>query len=433
MHTRRVFSGLSAMRYAAFLAGFVLLGVMIPATAAPSTYERNEKIRALLDNLNPPEDDGADDEEPNAPVVAPVVAPPTLRPTGVVPAPKPPAPPPTAPKSASLPKPASVPMPTVLPSRVPTPSSGTDAVDVSTPEPLDVPDEWVEREVYDQPTEYVIDAGDAVKVNVFDNPEFSGDSVVGPDGKITLPIYGQLKVAGLTATAASLEIRRKLLAVINDPKVSVAITNFASNRAVLLGKIKAPASYALRGSPTLLEFLAEGGGPQFAAGTTFSSYAHCTIFRGKDQIIEVDLNRLLKGGQLRLNIPVRRGDIVYLAEEERRFYVLGAIRNPGLYPWEDGMTLLRGFAVSGQAAGNADIKRIRILRGNLEKPQILTYDISRSMRGGYVDPPLLPNDVIFVPQKGSEKFLYLQKWLTSGMSTILLGDSVRRLFTNNGR
>jgi polysaccharide export outer membrane protein len=109
--------------------------------------------------------------------------------------------------------------------------------------------------------DYTIGPSDVLDVNVWKDPELSAAKVpVRPDGRITLPLIGELQVAGLTAMNVQLIVRNKLKAYISDPEVTVIVTEVKSRSYVVVGKISHPGSFDLTKPTTVLEAIAIAGG-----------------------------------------------------------------------------------------------------------------------------------------------------------------------------
>lgn len=296
------------------------------------------------------------------------------------------------------------------------------------------------RDLMNTAARYRIGPGDLIELNVFDGPEFSKDYTVSPDGAIMLPICGRFEVAGLTAEEASADARRLLKAILVDPKVVVSVKSFQNNYVLAIGRFVTPGRYDFKGIPTLLELFSLAKGVESIAArsgqtvgvTTSGRYGKCMIFRGKDQIIEVDLDRLINDGMLDLNLPLQSGDVVNVpVAGSMRYYVLGQVVNPGMFPYEKGNTVLHALTAAGSSRDKADLKRVRILRAEGDRRRVIPCDVSEILRGKRArDLELLPDDIVYVPVKGVEKFLYTTGWINSALQTIMIGDSFARTIEN---
>ncbi|GAG97706.1 unnamed protein product, partial [marine sediment metagenome] len=92
--------------------------------------------------------------------------------------------------------------------------------------------------------EYVLGPGDVIAITVFDHPEFSMSSIqVRPDGKISHPFLGPMKVAGLTPSVLADKMAWALSTELRDPIVSVNVLGFRENQVYVLGEVSAPGAY----------------------------------------------------------------------------------------------------------------------------------------------------------------------------------------------
>jgi polysaccharide export outer membrane protein len=164
--------------------------------------------------------------------------------------------------------------------------------------------------------DYKIGIDDMVSVSVWRNPELSVVVPVRPDGRISVPLVGDVPAAGLTPQAVAANIQEALATYVRDPKVAVILTELRSHeylsRVRVTGAVENPVSLPHRQGMTVLDaVLAAGGITEFAApnrtvlyrrnGTGSESYA-------------VKLDSILKSGELATNYPVMPGDIVTIPE-----------------------------------------------------------------------------------------------------------------------
>lgn len=116
-----------------------------------------------------------------------------------------------------------------------------------------------------QQAEYHIGRQDVLEVAVWHDNDLSRTVPVRPDGKISLPLLGELDAQGKTAPQLAQEIQKKLTPYVENPKVTVIVREVNAPRFSVMGEVQKPGTYALRGDVTVLEALAEAGGfNQFA-------------------------------------------------------------------------------------------------------------------------------------------------------------------------
>jgi polysaccharide export outer membrane protein len=150
-------------------------------------------------------------------------------------------------------------------------------------------------------TEFKLGPDDVVEVFVYKEPELSVTVVVRPDGKISLPLIGELAVNGKTAVELQKEIAQKLTQYIEQPNVNVIVKEVNSAKVSILGEVKTPGMYKIRDRATVLDAVALAGG--------FTEYAK----RDKVTLIRIDS----KGQQQQFRINVddqlkRKGELFYI-------------------------------------------------------------------------------------------------------------------------
>ena len=111
--------------------------------------------------------------------------------------------------------------------------------------------------------EYHIGASDKLEIEVFQVPDLSGVETVNSRGYINMPLIGMVPVAGLTEQQAEQLIADKLgKDFLQDPQVNIDIIEYVSQQITILGSVKAPGVYPLKGRTTLLQAIALAGGPE---------------------------------------------------------------------------------------------------------------------------------------------------------------------------
>ncbi len=150
--------------------------------------------------------------------------------------------------------------------------------------------------------EFKLGPDDVVEVFVYKEPELSPTVVVRPDGKISLPLIGELMVNGKSALELQREVTQKLAQYIAEPSVNVIVKEVNSAKVSVLGEVKTPGMYKIKDRATILDAVALAGG--------FTEYAR----RDKVTLIRIEPN----GQQHRIQINVedqikgRKGDLFYI-------------------------------------------------------------------------------------------------------------------------
>lgn len=287
--------------------------------------------------------------------------------------------------------------------------------------------EFLDREAlaaFEEPVDpvYRLGAGDHVVIQVWGRPELSGKQVLGPDGRITLPLAGPVRVAEDTREEAAWRIATAYRRYYSQPVVTVTVEQYTANKVIVLGRVQNPGAIAFDNPPTLLEALARAGSlPVIDKQATLT---RCAVFRGREQVIWVDLKRLLNRGDTAYNIRLRAGDLVYIPDSfDTLLYVLGAVHKPGAYRLTPDMSLMDALAQAGGPNDDAAVDEMRIYRPNragIEHVPLASL-VTQPPRMNF---GLEEGDVIYVPRSGLAKAGYVMRQLMPGLSFLTFGLTV---------
>lgn len=153
---------------------------------------------------------------------------------------------------------------------------------------------------------YTVGMADGLYISVWKEADLSGLVVVRPDGMITVPVVGDLHVAGLTTPQVQELLTEKLKDVVAEPQVTVIVRDIKSRKAYLVGKVGRPGAVELTSPETVLQLLAEAGGPSQLAKSQKMYVLRTTD--GKQKRIDFNYKKVLAGSQPDLQLMV--GDII---------------------------------------------------------------------------------------------------------------------------
>ncbi len=155
--------------------------------------------------------------------------------------------------------------------------------------------------------DYRIGAGDVLSVEVWKEPDISALSVtVRPDGRISLPMVGELLVAGLTPVEVQAAATALFARIVRDARVSVTVREIHSQRVYVIGEVRREGAIRLTGPLTVLQTLAEAGGL-----TDYAKRKKIYILRvqnGRQIRLPFDYDAVLRGEQVEQNITLLPGD-----------------------------------------------------------------------------------------------------------------------------
>ena len=271
--------------------------------------------------------------------------------------------------------------------------------------------------------EYRIGAGDQVRIEVWNRERLTGEHLVGPYGKITLPMTGVYEIGGLNRDEAAVQINQLYQQYYDDPLVTVKILKYLNNKVYVLGRVSNPGVIHFNGDGTLLEALSLAGGLPTRDKTIFLS--KCYIVRGKEQIIWIDLLQLLQKANIKLNIRLANNDIIYIPESmDAAIFLMGEVQSPGAYQIQSaGLTLMDAINLAGGPTENGNINEIRLIREMQEEKGVKVIDLENILaKGDFAQNYLLrDDDIIYIPRKGIATFNYYLRQIDPFVRTFLSG------------
>jgi polysaccharide export outer membrane protein len=282
------------------------------------------------------------------------------------------------------------------------------------------------REFEPSPTqEYELGRGDEIAIDVTGRPEMNSKDVIGPDGKITLPLVGSILLADKTREQAAEAVEAAYKPYYASLSVTVGVDRYTSNQILLLGAVEHPGIQTFDRPPTLLEVVSRGGAVigsrlQNIPSANSASYSlssnltptifgvpeRCAIYRGNDKVLWVELKSLLDSGSPLADLRLKRDDIVYVPSPAERYVsVMGQVQHPGALQLDNMSTLPKLLALAGgltpQAGHNA---QIQIIQPSTGKTRVISWN--QVLQPSALDLTLQTGDIIFVPESGFNRAAY---------------------------
>lgn len=262
---------------------------------------------------------------------------------------------------------------------------------------------------------YVVGPGDILEVSVLDQAEVSRSTTVQPDGRFTMPLLGDVEVAGKTVA----EIQKFITDALSkdflvNPQVEVRVREYASQFALVLGEVINPGRRALRGGTRLIDILIESGG--FRPGASGEILVQRTegAFPNGEKSIRFRLGNtggMTETDRANAEMPIRNGDVITAAP---KYFVTvdGEVSRPGRVVIENDLTLLGVIAESGGLAKLASTK-VRIIRKKAPGVDVAAFipcdgatqdvcrvvDVGEIRKGKVQDVVLAPNDKVVVSRR----------------------------------
>ena len=214
--------------------------------------------------------------------------------------------------------------------------------------------------------EFEFGVGDEIDVFVWRHPNFSRRAIVNPDGNISFAILGEVKVAGLMYDEFYDELMVNMRKYLRNPKVAVNVITVSDEKVYVLGWVRRPGVYIWNSQMSVVEAIARAGGiVKDTAGprTVFIASGDAE----NPELRIVDYLDIMREGKMEDNIPLQRGDIVYVPKQfmghvdkffQRYGSYISAIR--------EGMWALEQYPDVQDAVKGDASKRLDIITKNLE-------------------------------------------------------------------
>jgi len=245
--------------------------------------------------------------------------------------------------------------------------------------------------------DYILGPGDILRVDVFEAEELSSVTTIAPDGTAGLPLVGRVPAAGRSALAVEEEITRRLAeGLMRDPQVSVSVEEHRSQPVSVVGAVKEPGVYQLRGRRRLVDVIALAGGLDPEAGE------YVVVARSSDSSpgeLRIRIRALLESaGDDSANPWIEPHDVVRV-EKAGIVYVLGSVQRPGGFPIreQEPMTILSAVSLAEGSESTASLQKARVIRGRGAGKQEIPIRLKDVLKGRAEDVELVPNDIVYIP------------------------------------
>ncbi|WP_205854791.1 polysaccharide export protein EpsE, partial [Piscinibacter defluvii] len=211
------------------------------------------------------------------------------------------------------------------------------------------------------PRDYVLGAGDVVRIGVYQNPDLSLEARISEGGSISYPLLGSVALGGLTAQQAEEAIATGLKQgrYVREPQVSLLVLQVRGNQVSVLGYVNRPGRYPIDvNGMRLSDLLALAGGiaPNGADLVTLTGTRN-----GQPLRETIDVPALLGGRGASADPVLQHGDVLFV-DRMPTVYVYGEVQRPGALRLERGMTVMQGLAAAGGLNQRGTVRGMRLHR-----------------------------------------------------------------------
>ena len=233
-----------------------------------------------------------------------------------------------------------------------------------------------------------------LEIQVWDNKDLNQAVFVRPDGKVSLPLIGEIQAGGRTVQELQSSLVEAYAKSVKGASVTVIVKDIKSRPVYFIGGFAKPGVEQLTKDLTLLQAVSIAGGllPTADGENGF-------ILRG-DRRIPIDFTRLIQKGDVSQNLKLEVGDSI-VAPVADAVFIHGEVKTPGALKATGDLTVLKAISQAGGVTQMGATGRVEILRSQGDKRERIKVDLDKMMRSpeGNPDVRLKPNDIIFVPQR----------------------------------
>lgn len=246
--------------------------------------------------------------------------------------------------------------------------------------------------------DFVLGPEDVIQISVWGNPDLGVTVPIRPDGKISIPLGGDMQAAGRTASDLRNVLTQELRKYIKDPWVSVVVTAINSTKVYLVGNHPSAGAIPLRSNMTALQFLAQLG--SFDKMDLENAY----IIRNHVKL-EVNLKSIVEGLLLNEDFALMPGDIIrinMLEPTKTKITVIGEVTKPANIVFRSGMTILDALLDAGWITEYANLKRVLVVRkGENDAKQTIEVNVAEVTKGENLKSNILlaPGDLVIVKER----------------------------------
>ncbi len=283
---------------------------------------------------------------------------------------------------------------------------------------------------------FLLGPEDVLEITVWGYPDLTRVVTVRPDGQVAVPLAGAVPAAGRSVERLNQDLTRAFAKYIINPQVTVIVKEFRKIRISVLGQVNKPGTYALPPGTHILDAISAASGV-----TDNAALPQAQLARSSGSTQPLNLDGLLVQQDMRENLVLESGDTLIIPEDTKnKFYVLGDVNRPGIYPLKGDVTVLQALAIAGGPVMHGTststtahiVRRVDPNQGPLTASAraqgvqliangngaLITMDLQKMYQGDLrQNQPLRPGDVMVVPAPGAAGL----PTILGIISTILLG------------
>ena len=219
------------------------------------------------------------------------------------------------------------------------------------------------------PQNYVVGPGDQLIIDIYGASQQSLQLTVSPDGDVTVPEFGPIRVSGLSINAAQARIRSKLGSYYQSSEIKTSLGQTRSIMVNVMGEVRVPGTYTLSAFATVFHALYMAGGI-----SDLGTLRSIKVFRQGRQISVVDVYEFILNGRLAGNVRLQDNDVIQVGTYDCIVDISGKVKRPMAYEMRKGESLSALLKYAGGFTGDAYKKLIRVLRNSEEMKSVYNVE-----------------------------------------------------------
>jgi protein involved in polysaccharide export with SLBB domain len=231
------------------------------------------------------------------------------------------------------------------------------------------------------PLNYVLGPNDQIAVSVYGVQEYSGELTVSPEGNVSIPNVGLIRVSGLTIEAATQKIKNTMGATVYNylrsggSKIAVTLSKIRTIKVTIIGANR-PATYRLSSLATVFNALYVSGGP-----TALGTFREIELLRDNKLFKKIDLYRMLLNGDQSDNVGLKDNDVIRIPSYKTRVSLKGLVKRPGIFEVLPGETFANVLAFASGFTDDAYQASVKIFAQTSKERQI--KDLAQAQYNNY--------------------------------------------------
>ena len=219
------------------------------------------------------------------------------------------------------------------------------------------------------PQNYVLGPGDEVIVDIYGASQKSEQFTVSPDGDITVPGFGPIKVSGMSVASAQSKIRSTLGSRYASSSLKISLGQTRSLMVNVMGEVKAPGTYTLSAFATVFHALYMAGGIN-----DLGTLRDIKVYRNGKLITVVDVYEYILNGRLAGNVRLHENDVIVVGPYDCLVGIQGNVKRPMFYEMRPSESVSTVIKYAGGFTGDAYQKAVRLVRKSGERYSVHTVE-----------------------------------------------------------